>query len=119
METENRYNLPKDTFDWLMEIGAIDISKFVYSTMEPQMLYSEDYLKNTPLEELKAGYEQQLPQKDMNTLHIENGRTYVNGTEITCIESLNIRREDSINCGLLLVELRFLAKDITSLKTQL
>jgi len=62
METENRYNLPKDTFEWLMEIGVIDISKFVYSAVEPRMLYSEDYLKNTPLEKLKAEYEQQLPQ---------------------------------------------------------
>lgn len=54
--------ISQEKLDWMNEVGIKEFKKPMrfYSTCSHD-LYSEDYIKSTPLEELKAGYEKRLP----------------------------------------------------------
>ena len=48
--------------DWLASIAAIDSDRdeFRWYVPKGEMYYSEEYIKNTPLEKIQAGYERHI-----------------------------------------------------------
>ncbi len=53
---KNTLELSKEKLDWLMSIGATDISKFHYMVGGTGHLYSLEYLQNTRLERIKTDF---------------------------------------------------------------
>lgn len=54
----------QEKLDWMDDVGFIELKQPIkYLATGSGMLYSEDYLKNTPLEDIKAGYERTLKRK--------------------------------------------------------
>lgn len=53
----DRLELSQKKLDWLISIGAIDISKYKYLVPHNGHLYSLDYLQNNSLEDIKSKYE--------------------------------------------------------------
>ncbi|MFE9279382.1 hypothetical protein ACPC37_34765 [Streptomyces griseoincarnatus] len=46
---------------WMESVGIVELKQpMKFWAPDNEMLYSEDYLKNTPLEEIQAGYERTL-----------------------------------------------------------
>ncbi|MCY8562172.1 hypothetical protein P9D51_23105 [Bacillus sonorensis] len=56
--------ISQEKLEWMKEVGIKEFEKPVkfYSNFNKH-LFSEDYIKTTPLEEIKAGYESTLPLK--------------------------------------------------------
>lgn len=49
---------------WMESVGIVELKQpMKFWAPDNEMLYSEDYLKNTPLEEIQAGYERTLKRK--------------------------------------------------------
>lgn len=55
--------LSREKQEWLQEIGAKEFKEPMKYSVGGNWLYSEEYIKNTPLEELKARYDMQLIKK--------------------------------------------------------
>lgn len=54
--------ISEDKKKWLDSIGAREFKRPIKWHDRNGILFSEDYLKNTPLEQIKAGYER-LPKR--------------------------------------------------------
>lgn len=63
-QLKNTERLPKDTFNWLKAIGACDMSDFPFYIPSVGMFYSSEYLRKTPLEELKIKHQNTLDRKN-------------------------------------------------------
>lgn len=53
--------ISQEKIDWMKEVGIKEFEKPMQYSSKFGHLYSEDYIKNTPLEKIKAGYESSLP----------------------------------------------------------
>lgn len=50
--------ISQEKLDWMKEAGIVEMEKsFRHWSSENEMMYSEEYLRDTPLEAIKAGYE--------------------------------------------------------------
>lgn len=55
--------ISQEKLDWMESVGIIELKQpMKFLATRKEMMYSEDYLKNTPLEKIKAGYERALPK---------------------------------------------------------
>lgn len=58
---ERNTTIPQETLDWMKDVGVTELGRsFSYHLPSTGMIYSNEYLKNTPLEQIKAGYERNL-----------------------------------------------------------
>ncbi|MNJ25421.1 hypothetical protein D3C77_198660 [compost metagenome] len=55
-------NISQDKLDWMNEVGIKEFDKPMKYRSKFGHLYSEEYIKNTPLEKIQAGYERALPK---------------------------------------------------------
>jgi len=53
--------LPDEKVIWMQEVGIKEFARPMKYYTKFGQLYSEEYIRNTPLEKLKAGYERSLP----------------------------------------------------------
>ncbi|MBP1907066.1 hypothetical protein J2Z32_003731 [Paenibacillus turicensis] len=61
---ERNTTIPQETLDWMEEVGITELGRsFSYHLPSTGMIYSKDYLKNTPLEQIKAGHERTVKSK--------------------------------------------------------
>jgi hypothetical protein len=59
---DDRYGIGKDKLEFLVRIGAIELSEpIVYMVgNQPRYSFSENYLKNTSIEKIKDDYDKYL-----------------------------------------------------------
>lgn len=49
--------IPKETLKWMEEVGIHEVSKILrYTARRGSMMYSHEYLRDTPLDEIKSRY---------------------------------------------------------------
>ncbi|MNO32246.1 hypothetical protein D3C76_222320 [compost metagenome] len=54
--------ISQEKLDWMKRVGIKEFKiPMKFHSQCGNILYSEDYIKNTPLEEIKARYENSLP----------------------------------------------------------
>lgn len=53
--------IDQEKLAWMNEVGIKEFEKPIKYHSKFGQLFSEEYIRNTPLEELKAGYEKSLP----------------------------------------------------------
>lgn len=67
----------KEKIAWLNSIGAIenDRKEFRWYVPAADMYYSEEYIKSTPLDEIKRGYDQHVRsmQQPVNNRRMDGG----------------------------------------------
>jgi len=57
-------SISEEKRQWMEEVGIVELKQpMKFLDTGSMMLYSEDYLKNTPLEEIKAGNEKALQRE--------------------------------------------------------
>lgn len=50
-------SIPKETLKWMDEVGIHEVSKILrYTARHGSMMYSHEYLRDTPLDEIKERY---------------------------------------------------------------
>jgi hypothetical protein len=62
----NEDSISQEKLDWMNDVGIRELDRaFKYYLPFTGMFYSEEYLKNTPLEEIKAGHERTVVRESI------------------------------------------------------
>uniref|UniRef100_UPI000AA3320B hypothetical protein n=1 Tax=Paenibacillus senegalimassiliensis TaxID=1737426 RepID=UPI000AA3320B len=71
-KSEQKPEISPEKLDWMKEVGIKEFDKpMKFYAPRNHHLCSEEYMANTPLEKIKAGYESTLPVEDdlLNKVH--------------------------------------------------
>lgn len=58
--------IQQEKLEWMKSVGITEFKRPMKYSSGLGHLYSEEYIKETPLEKLKAGFEREIPENALN-----------------------------------------------------